>query len=50
MVSAGRLKQIVPQTPYSADWKNADVWKLAPAVLDIAERQIRADAQRIAAR
>jgi hypothetical protein len=42
-----RRRMLAPLLKYSTDWKNADIWKIAPAVLDIAERQIRADAQRI---
>jgi hypothetical protein len=35
---------LAPLRKYSADWKDHDVWKLPPAVLDIADTQICADA------
>jgi hypothetical protein len=42
-----RRRMLAPLLKYSTDWKGKDVWKIAPDVLDIADKQIRADAYRI---
>jgi hypothetical protein len=38
---------LAPLLKYSTDWKGKDVWKLPRDVLDVADKQIGADAYRI---